>query len=268
MRDAAVFPYEWVTRKQVARCARTWSEPRARPARGVCARRAATLRGDRAKLRAVKFAPRRRRGPALPALPASCRAFRVRGVDPASSRRAAARRTTSPATDGGAGGADRRAGGLAASADGALDAVAGDDRRARPADSPTCRTARPSPTTRTERPHYPQWAAASTPRPSRRGTCALARHGAVAVYVCRHGPGLRTGGPSARSSTRRVDPICAAPVLTAWCSRPTHARRPRRGRRLGLHLPRRLVDAPSLRSFIDAHYGQGPEQVCADGIRF
>lgn len=248
------------------------------------ASRCYSLAATRAKLRAVKFAPSsfaRAAARRAPALPASCRALAfavsIPGVLAACGGEAD---YVEPATDGGAGGAETDAPAASrplpterltlacgtATIDGP---VLLDSPHVPNGTAVTYNSVPPS-----SGPHYPQWAAfGEHPAAVAPGYLVHSlEHGAVAVlYKCAGtGPGcVDVAALRAIVDATRVDPICVAPVLHRMVLAPDPTLDvPVAAAAWGFTYRADCVDAPSLRSFIDAHYGQGPEQICADGLRF
>jgi hypothetical protein len=118
--------------------------------------------------------------------------------------------------------------------------------------------------------HYPawgHWGVHDTPLARGHYVHNLEHGGVALLYKCDAACPEVVDALRALADARPQDPICsggvrarilitadpdlAAPVAaTAW----------------GQTYQADCVDAPSLEAFLDAHYGHGPEAVCADGI--
>jgi hypothetical protein len=121
----------------------------------------------------------------------------------------------------------------------------------------------------TSGPHYPIWAAFKTyTTPVPRGFYVHdLEHGAVVItYNCPEGCDAELSQLQAWLDARPADPICVAPVKSRVVVTPD----PKLDVRFaasawGWSLRSQCFDLQWLGLFMDAHYGQGPEVLCANG---
>ena len=118
--------------------------------------------------------------------------------------------------------------------------------------------------------HYPYWARyKSYPAPVPRGFWVHdLEHGAVVVtYNCPDGCADDVAALEAYLAARPADPSCAAPVANRFVVTPDPLLDTRfAASAWGFALRSSCFDLDALGTFIDDHYGQAPEDLCADGI--
>jgi hypothetical protein len=122
----------------------------------------------------------------------------------------------------------------------------------------------------TSGPHYPIWAAFKTyASPVNPGFLVHAlEHGAVVInYRCDTPCEDALAALAAVLASRPPDPLCTPPLTHRIIVSP----RPDLDVRFaasawGASLKSECFDLPALQTFLDAHYAQGPEDFCADGL--
>jgi hypothetical protein len=122
----------------------------------------------------------------------------------------------------------------------------------------------------TSGPHYPIWGAFKTySAPIPRGfTVHDLEHGAVVIsYKCAGGCASEVAALQALVDARPADPGCVAPVKSRIVIAPDPLLATRfAAAAWGFALTSQCFDLPALGAFIDAHYGMGTENFCADGV--
>ncbi|MBK9033651.1 MAG: DUF3105 domain-containing protein [Myxococcales bacterium] len=122
----------------------------------------------------------------------------------------------------------------------------------------------------TSGPHYPLWARfkAYADRVPRGFWVHSMEHGAVVVtYNCPAGCAAELAALDAFLAARPADPLCVPPLRNRFIVTPdplldtTFA-----ASAWGWSLRSDCFDLPALGAFIDAHYGQAPEDFCSDGF--
>lgn len=123
-------------------------------------------------------------------------------------------------------------------------------------------------------PHYPVWAAyrAYTTPIDRRYYVHDLEHGAIVfVYKCADANGCPdvVRGLQAAADAIPDDPLCSAPVRVRTVITPDPLLDvPIAAAAWGWTYKAQCLDAPSLAGFARAHYAQGPENLCGDGMPF
>ena len=122
----------------------------------------------------------------------------------------------------------------------------------------------------TSGPHYPVWASFKTfTAPVPRGfTVHDLEHGAIVIsYKCAGGCASELAALQALVDARAADPGCVAPVKSRIVITPDPLLDvPFAAAAWGFALTSQCFDLPALGAFIDAHYGMGTENFCADGV--
>lgn len=122
----------------------------------------------------------------------------------------------------------------------------------------------------TSGPHYPTWAAFKRYfGPVPRGFYLHSmEHGAVVfLYNCPQGCAEDVDRVEAWAAARTADPMCAPPVRLRFIITQDPLLDTRfSAAAWGAHWKSNCVDLDGLSAFVDAHYAQAPENVCASGV--
>jgi hypothetical protein len=122
----------------------------------------------------------------------------------------------------------------------------------------------------TSGPHYPIWAAFKTySSPIPRGFSVHdLEHGAIVIsYRCDAPCDAELSALQSYLATLAPDPLCAPPLTRRIVVTPDPLLDVRfAASAWGFALRSSCFDLPALGAFIDAHYAQGPENFCSDGV--